>query len=242
MIDKIHTSCKDCIFAEYNGITQIGCQFGLIEKHKDVIEAYDNEKEFYIINQRICLNKRTQEWAERFKGRNLKKVVINQLELKWHPIIFFNNTANLLKSIDSIKKQKIQPIHVTVINPAASPVPAHKITKWIKGFASWRVQGMEDEISRYDQIDLVIDKYRYPLYFIIDAGFELDSNMINKLNTLINEELLTFGMIINEEKTLYIIPTIMHERFGGNAFGVSLEEKIREKCPQTILNYETIIK
>lgn len=47
----LQTSCKDCILAEYNGITQIGCQANRISKFNNVIEAYDEEKEFYVIDK-----------------------------------------------------------------------------------------------------------------------------------------------------------------------------------------------
>lgn len=49
----IKTSCKNCTFAKYNEKTQIGCEFDRIRNFKedDVIEAYDDYKEFYIIKR-----------------------------------------------------------------------------------------------------------------------------------------------------------------------------------------------
>lgn len=56
------TSCKDCLFAIYNGNTQIGCEANRIEKFKNhVIEAYDDEKEFYVLN-RLCNLYRFKSW------------------------------------------------------------------------------------------------------------------------------------------------------------------------------------
>jgi hypothetical protein len=46
------TSCKKCIFAVYEGKTQTGCKFDRIDKYSKqnkVIEAYDDESEFYVI-------------------------------------------------------------------------------------------------------------------------------------------------------------------------------------------------
>ena len=54
-IKPIHTPCKDCTFAIYEGKTQNGCHLNLLEKYKnknlEILEAYDEQKEFYIINQ-----------------------------------------------------------------------------------------------------------------------------------------------------------------------------------------------
>lgn len=50
----LNTSCKECVLAIYDGNTQTGCVADRTEKFKDdVIEAYDDEKEFYVI-KRLC--------------------------------------------------------------------------------------------------------------------------------------------------------------------------------------------
>ena len=44
----ITTSCKECVMAEYDNITQIDCRMNQIDKIKkagfNVIEAYDQDK------------------------------------------------------------------------------------------------------------------------------------------------------------------------------------------------------
>lgn len=61
--DKFNrTSCKECIFAIYNDNTQTGCMADRISKFKPyVIEAYDDDKEFFVVN-RICNLYRTHNW------------------------------------------------------------------------------------------------------------------------------------------------------------------------------------
>tara|TARA_Y100000004_G_scaffold153489_1_gene177197 strand:+ start:1152 stop:1883 length:732 start_codon:yes stop_codon:yes gene_type:complete len=54
--DQIKTSCKDCVFSIYDKDTQIGCEAGrtsVFEKQGDLVEAYDDEKEFYTVS-RLC--------------------------------------------------------------------------------------------------------------------------------------------------------------------------------------------
>ena len=52
----IQTNCKNCAFAVYEKDTQIGCLHGRVDKFKNlnpdnVLEAYDIDKNFYVINK-----------------------------------------------------------------------------------------------------------------------------------------------------------------------------------------------
>lgn len=51
----LYTSCKDCKFAIYNEATQTGCQADQIERfgEENILEAYDEDKEFYVIKT-VC--------------------------------------------------------------------------------------------------------------------------------------------------------------------------------------------
>ena len=68
------TSCKNCIFAIYDQNTQIGCEDNRITKFgDDVIEAYDDSKEFYVI-ERLCNLYRPQGWNDGVKDIEKAKV------------------------------------------------------------------------------------------------------------------------------------------------------------------------
>lgn len=59
---QIKTSCKECVCAIYEDATQTGCSFNRIDKFgTDVIEAYDDNKEFYVI-KRFCNFYRNPTW------------------------------------------------------------------------------------------------------------------------------------------------------------------------------------
>jgi len=60
----LQTSCKECLFATYDGKTQTGCEANRIAKFEDyVIEAYDDEKEFYVIDC-LCNYHRLPSWND----------------------------------------------------------------------------------------------------------------------------------------------------------------------------------
>ena len=68
IIHAIHTPCKNCVFAKYEENTQTGCELDYIEKYKnlesEILEVYDNDKEFYVINDKKCLGYREPKWFE----------------------------------------------------------------------------------------------------------------------------------------------------------------------------------
>lgn len=60
----LQTSCKECIFSLYDGNTQTGCVADRIVKFADkVIEAYDHDKEFCVINA-FCNYYRKPSWND----------------------------------------------------------------------------------------------------------------------------------------------------------------------------------
>lgn len=69
VILPIHTACKGCFFAEAAGKTQTGCSLGRLDLFRaagvEVVEAYDESGEFFVVNGRVCAAKRSAEWAAR---------------------------------------------------------------------------------------------------------------------------------------------------------------------------------
>lgn len=61
--DKLsHTNCKKCIFAIYNDKTQVDCKQSMLSVFKDkIIEAYDEDLEFYVIDG-FCNRFRPEAW------------------------------------------------------------------------------------------------------------------------------------------------------------------------------------
>ena len=74
------TICKGCVFSiredDKDGIpTQIGCQLGQLERARDkglkVIECYDDEEQFNIIEDKHCLFLRPQGWVDKVKDSDM---------------------------------------------------------------------------------------------------------------------------------------------------------------------------
>lgn len=62
----LQTSCKECLFAAYEGKTQTGCAANRLETFREqgyLVEAYDNDLEFYAI-ECLCNMFRPPKWNE----------------------------------------------------------------------------------------------------------------------------------------------------------------------------------
>lgn len=107
----IRTSCKDCVFAQYENNTQVNCLHNriktfkqLLENNDDfqlVVEAYDNEKEFYVINRFCNLYRDKNTYQD--KDINCEKA-FDEIKLTFDVLIDCNdinddNYFNYIKSI-----------------------------------------------------------------------------------------------------------------------------------------------
>jgi len=243
----ISTSCKECIFATYDGKSQTGCELGRIEKFKKldcIIEAFDEDKEFYIVNGRFCLACRDREWGEKIPPNRWKDVVKRQMQIQYQVIIFLTHNLDDLKTtLDSLSSQTIQPKHITIIQRAKNKLRPGKITQLIDGYyIEWRLQHLEHKVRDGDAVDLVLDKVKHQLYLVIESGYVFSKNMLSNLNHVVNEDLLHFG-ILKPKKENYpmIVASSVHTIYNGSAFGKSLEQKMRDdKLDDKILDVEKI--
>lgn len=120
------TSCKDCIFSvpkDDNPLSQIGCEFNRIETFKTlgvVEEAYDNDKEFYLI-KRLCNLNRTKSWIKpdrEIDCHELDKIQARkEVQPKFGIVILDNEDENskIDDAIESIKNLDYNPKKIKVV-------------------------------------------------------------------------------------------------------------------------------
>jgi len=93
----LQTSCKDCLFAIYEGKTQTGCAANRIETFREqgyLVEAYDNDSEFYAV-ECLCNMFRPPKWNE---GEADLEKAYEQIKSKFFLMI-------MLDGIDNNKKE-----------------------------------------------------------------------------------------------------------------------------------------
>lgn len=252
---KVHTSCKNCSFALYNDNdppAQTDCFAGKIDKFREInpdniVECYDNDKEFFVINNRLCPFYRNESILDHFDDRaHLLNRIRQRNRIAYHLIIMVLPTHtydDVEKTLESITQQDIKPTHLTVINRNPDVIPSPDILNKIKelkeedsGFVrEWRVQtAINLDLSDRDYIDISIDgtmnsKINYTIYTVFNAGFTIPFWFSQRLNYLIYEDLFSFFFITpNEHGNGMIVPKAIHKMNNGNAYGRYLENVIGE--------------
>jgi len=163
-INVIHTPCKECIFAEFEGNTQVSCFLNKIEQYKklgiEILEVYDDAAEFYVINGKKCLWLRSKEWLEKNQIDNIetaKNIVTQENTTKYISVLYLEET-NVLQDvetvIDSLLNQKILPKGIMVIKEKQKKyrVSLNEIQKLLNSTSiPWRLQNFIDEDMTFDQ-------------------------------------------------------------------------------------------
>lgn len=231
-IEKVHTVCKLCCFAVYEGNTQTGCKLGRTEifrKQGHLVEAYDNDKEFDIINGRKCIAFRSEEWAK--DKKNIEELVKKEIELKLSVVIILEDETidSVEKTISALRNQQVKPLEVVFIDKQKklpmSDLNSH-LYDIIGNDFTWRISvSLNKGIFKTEAIDLAIPNLKGSYYSIFDGGQIPPPNFISDINKSINEKLEKFCVIEPSEKYGGLTVQLgFHKMINGNK-GITVEDK-----------------
>lgn len=226
-IDIIHTPCKSCVFALYTDKTQTGCHLDYIDKYKnkgvDVLEAYDNDLEFFIINSKKCIGYRENRWfiqyglehasldekAAKFKELNRIDylLVINFIEIGSSK----NDIENIKKGLAKLAIPPKKIVFVRGPEGAETTIYAsiQQLMSDTKINCAWRIQTMvDDSISNENILHSVINNNK-PYRFICNIKkAECDdlNNVIQKANDMVYDQLDQFVVLTDSSQSCVIFP------------------------------------
>ena len=126
-ISVVSTTCRDCLFAEYNDDTQVGCHLGKIDKIKshpvyELREATDNSKNFYVLNYHLCLHQRIKGWPHDDKSiEEMTSAVKEEVKMNWGAILVLtdeplSDMSRVQKRLEEILDQPKPPSWIGIIN------------------------------------------------------------------------------------------------------------------------------
>lgn len=229
----LQTSCKKCQFATYNENTQEGCAAGRLDKLKEyVIDAYDDDKEFYVIDC-LCNMFRTPSWnggtpdvdRARAEVRPLFSIIIDSCNSESE----LSYRKKLSRTTESLIKMTYDPKRVAIIYSAratATKETKHSIRMSFDklgeaGFNPQIVAVAEDKMRDYDTF-----KRAGGAYFIaIAAGEEVPSALLSDIDMQLNEEMSR--AVVFENNGLLVISFIAYSaRFLLHETYESFEEHI----------------
>ena len=256
-LEGFKTSCGKCVFAEHSaGLTQIGCQLGRLDKFIDHKRAAQGEDSNYVI-EGICNTCRGEEWRKANQGVDLVSAVLREVELTVDMVLYsIDDTCDNLdwkvaQAVSACVKQKeIRPKKVIVVVKNANTSFAtlydtiQDITQqYDVPFQLVRV--IEDGADVGRSIEMGIDKCSSQYTAVFDVEHKIPTNIINRLNVMVNEEMIRFLLI--EPFTSYnglIFTTAVFPMLGKN-FNFPIFEKIKnvaeeQKKEHLLLTWEAL--
>jgi hypothetical protein len=221
-INQIHTSCKNCAFAQYDNNTQTGCAINYIEKYKnkqcEILEAYDNDKEFYIINNKKCLGYRENKWFTQFNLDNssLDKKIQKFLELNSIQYLMmvdlkYFSEADFEQLGKIIHECTIQPAKIVFVRyqNAATKFIYNDIKALLDTYnlkCQWRIQTMVDDTLSHKDIRhncCNLNKgYRFMLS--IQKPCYNICKVLDKANSIVYEDLDPIVAVATKDKSATI--------------------------------------
>ncbi len=221
MINSIHTPCKNCVYAKYDGNTQTDCHLVFIDKYKqsniEVLEAYDMDKEFYIINNKKCVGYRENSWfvknnmpnssiedkVEYFKSNNYIRYLLI-INLKAFDDI--GNLDGLTKALSSLSIHPKKIIFIRYTNN--TQYDYHKLLEMLDtiGFkGKWRIQTvLDNDYSYRDTLHDAVNrgkKYRFILS-VDTSNLHCLNSVVTKSNSIVYEDLGSFLVLRNNDKSI----------------------------------------
>lgn len=269
----IHTSCKNCIFADYNGKIQDGCHKSALAKYKQlgnkIIEVYDDDKEFFVIEKRKCIHYRPPSWIdfnyysdeEYWQGIEYK--LQTELQLQYTAIIYISPTQSfddakptLLSLFNSIAPQSIVIVYQDnpIITSSHTKLPV--ITDdfiWCQNNLhglTFHIEHPTQASSLHQALSLALHKVTTMSYLILEAGQTLNDTRLPLIYKRLFIDLYPLVAAKHSDDRYHELFTMTNfGSFVGNFGKKSVQEKINAiiedagddiKCQQMFLIYDKI--
>lgn len=194
------TSCKNCVFAIYDGKTQTGCMNNRIEK-LSVVEAYDLDKEFYVING-LCNYYRPASWNCGVPDTNKAK---EESSITYDIIIDLTNIPHesfckVEKFISTIEYDKKKYRIWFCINDNTSKDSKNNAMLLYKKYSG-------SFLTVYKDIDTylvnIIFKSKHSYHIYINSESFVDPNILTAVNNSINDDMKK--IVLAKNNGIYIV-------------------------------------
>tara|TARA_R110000824_G_scaffold128568_4_gene289510 strand:- start:23271 stop:23987 length:717 start_codon:yes stop_codon:yes gene_type:complete len=212
----------------------------------EILEAYDDDKkEFFVVNDRICIYHRGPDWAALHEKSELADKVKEEVKVPYQCVLLaspesYGDLSEFRSQVSSLSKQKIIPQFVSIILPNVAVGGSQmydtnlEIENIMKQYPElqWRIQNiLREDISPRSAIDLAVDsiyfKKKVMFYIVFESGLEIPESFSEELNdALFKDEIKPafaraavgmHGLLVNRT---------LHRKHTGNAFNISVETKI----------------
>jgi len=231
-INIIHTPCKKCVFAQYDNKTQTSCALNYLDiytkNNVEILSAYDEELEFYVINNKKCIGYRENSWFVQFGLENStitdklnKFYSLNHID--YFIVINLDDTApdehRVNKLCDEIKSLQYKPQKIIFVRYRKNAL-VYSYSFVVKFLDScdlskcpWQIKTMEDDNANYeDTLHNIVTLNKAPRFVLsikLQDSYSI-SKILQKGNEVVYKNLDRFTVISNENKENYLFSGLLY--------------------------------
>ena len=253
-ISVVSTTCRDCLFAEYDDNTQVGCHLGKIDKIKshpvyELIEAMDDNKDFYVLNYHLCLHQRIKGWPHDDKSiEEMIKAVKEEVKMNWGAILVLNDEplndmSRVQKRLEEILDQSRPPSWIGIVNQDVD-LDVYWIIDYLnEKDVKWKIESGGGDVRKHvDTLFNKFKKHKFVFYSIFESDKDIPSSLYTDMHNFVIDNLGQYS-VIKEEDSMHgmIVNKVAHIKYEGNK-DEPLETKIKKKSSiDLLLDYKDLI-
>lgn len=243
-IKPVHTACKKCIFAEWEKNTQTGCFFNRTSKFDDVLEVYDDDSEFFVINGRKCNYFKEGETNEPLQDLALK--LINKHKVRVTLFVYVVDLNQLAKIIHQINAQNHQFEKVYFVDYNKTGYELNALLRIFSISCDWQIIYPLEGFN-LDEIPPFILNKANGLFTVWKTGnVDMPPNWVSFIDKKINEEVKQICLIKGNNNCHSGFTTMKIMMVNSGIYSFSHLEKFlddeaaKDNKQHTILNMEDV--
>ena len=226
------TSCEHCIFKINTGKVQTGCQLDRLVKYDAELVGSHYEFDGYCNFCRNC-------YSDTALSDNPIAEVKKECEVKYAVIYQYDGNDGFLEQTLKSCAGIYEPYDVVVCyNDKIDMSITELHNKFQPIFNKLCVtQSINDDMNWYDMYEMAMKKTKADYIYFCDAGEKIDKNCLSQLNSLINDDVKTVYMIVNNNFT--IVYKKLFEKFAHLEFPM---KKLHDSLMANDKYKDTVIK
>ena len=237
---EIETHCKGCVFAEYNGKKQVGCELNRIDLLNPEKTGKTKNGKFEFVFNRFCNTYRPKEWKKvlsKEEKKDLKQTVLREVFPRIGVFVFLDTSASnaledLRHTVKQIKNQtRGVPRYIVIINAGV------EYNEEVQSLLASEFDFEETEyhivLSLVGQMDLFLigEAFKHAKngwIFVTTSGEDIPENLFEKIDNRMNIDMKRLVLVKPYEKMNgMIFQSAVYRLLDGNK--ALIDPKTREK-------------
>jgi hypothetical protein len=249
-IHPVHTSCQGCAFAVMAGSEQTGCRLGRLAafaRHgAEVVEAYNQEGEFFVVSGRKCNAFRDKDWAKGVPYSEQEGRVRKELRERLLTFVVLAGDAvdndKVVEAAKSIRRQSVAcPVLFVYAGDNPGCAKAADLNAALMGelanSVTWRMVSLVErtasgELPDLDrQLALAAHHVRTLFFTAVVPGEPVPNSFAFRLDDAVNGRMENFVALKGDGRHLETVALPVHKHLYSKT-AIPVMQIIENECPE----------